>query len=294
MARLITRQDAARLLNVSAQTISNWAEKGIIKGHMVGNNIMFDRNSIEQYFDDLQDLDLMEKTIAEEAEYLKEEDSKLKYEIKDILETRKGYNDAPNGAYRHIAEYAINNAYDMFTENQRKIIHHMTGFCSMEPQTIAEEMGMSRNRVVDIFFQSVRKMMETINLVRDRDNLGKLEAENQHLSLLTSSLMQELKDSKSRIAILEKKEQEPKSPDELMIEFLCTPVANFGFKIRSLNILGSMGCKTIGDVISIKKEDLMKVNKCGKSTIEDIENVLSKHDLSLDSDISLLLQIHNK
>ncbi len=291
MARLISRQDAARLLDVTTQTVTNWASKGIIKGHLVGNTMMFDRNSIELYFDNLQDLDQMKKTIAEETEYLNEEDSKLKYEIRDILETRKGYKDAPNGAYHHIAEYAINSAYDIFTENQKKVIHYMTGFCSMEPQAIAEKMGMPRSKIVDMFFGSIRKMMETINLIKDKDKWDKLEAENKRLNLLTTSLMQELEETKSRIASLEKEEQEPKSKNELMIKLLCTPINELDFKIRSFNILNSIGCKTLGEVASIKKEKLMKVNKCGKSTIEDIENILIKHNLTLDSDISTLLQV---
>ncbi|MBR6828199.1 MAG: helix-turn-helix domain-containing protein [Prevotella sp.] len=53
MARLITRQEAARLLDVSTQTVSNWIEKGYIKAHMLDNYLMVDRETIEQHFDSL-------------------------------------------------------------------------------------------------------------------------------------------------------------------------------------------------------------------------------------------------
>ena len=51
MARLITRQEAARILDVSTQTVSNWIEKGYIKAHMLDNHLMIDRETIEQHFD---------------------------------------------------------------------------------------------------------------------------------------------------------------------------------------------------------------------------------------------------
>ena len=46
MARLITRQEAARLLDVSTQTVSNWIEKGYIKAHMLDNHLMNHRVSL--------------------------------------------------------------------------------------------------------------------------------------------------------------------------------------------------------------------------------------------------------
>ena len=40
MSRLISRQEAARLLDVSTQTVTNWIEKGYIKGHVIDKHIM--------------------------------------------------------------------------------------------------------------------------------------------------------------------------------------------------------------------------------------------------------------
>ena len=71
MARLITRQEAARLLDVSTQTVSNWIEKGYIKGHMIDKHVMVDRETIEQYFDGLKELEHLEKTVEEKTEYLR-------------------------------------------------------------------------------------------------------------------------------------------------------------------------------------------------------------------------------
>ena len=71
MARLISRQEAARMLDVQPQTVTNWISKGIIKGHMVENHVMVDKETIEQFFDSLQDLAHLEKIVAEKTEYLR-------------------------------------------------------------------------------------------------------------------------------------------------------------------------------------------------------------------------------
>ena len=65
MARMISRNEAAELLDCNPQTVTNWVEKGIIKGHMVDNRLMIDRESITQYFDSLKDLADMEKKLAD-------------------------------------------------------------------------------------------------------------------------------------------------------------------------------------------------------------------------------------
>ena len=89
MARLISRQEAARLLDVSLQTVSNWIEKGYIKGHMIDKHLMVDRETIEHYFDGLKELAHLEKTVEEKKECLRKEDFKLGLEINDLLEARE-------------------------------------------------------------------------------------------------------------------------------------------------------------------------------------------------------------
>ncbi len=133
-------------------------------------------------------------------------------------------------------------------------------------------------------------MMETINLIEDRDKWEKLEAENKRLHQLTTTLMQDLEKCKSQLESMTKIEK-PKTKRDLLIKLLCTPITDFRFNIRAQNILNSIGCKTIGEVASIKREELIKINKCGRATVENIEKVLSENGLSLDSNLSLLLQV---
>lgn len=40
---MISRQKAAELLGCNVQTVTNWTERGLLKGHAVGRALMVDR-----------------------------------------------------------------------------------------------------------------------------------------------------------------------------------------------------------------------------------------------------------
>ena len=46
MARMISRQEAAELLDCNVQTVTNWVGRGLLKGHSVGRALMVDSDSI--------------------------------------------------------------------------------------------------------------------------------------------------------------------------------------------------------------------------------------------------------
>lgn len=121
MARLISRQEAAKLLDVSTQTITNWIDKGFIKGHMMDKHVMVDRETIEQYFDSLQDLVHLEKAVAEKKEHLHAEEFKLDEDIRDYLEAREELKEGQYGFYRWVTQYATMSCYEMFTEQEQKV-----------------------------------------------------------------------------------------------------------------------------------------------------------------------------
>ena len=290
MARLISRQEAARLLDVSEQTVSNWIQKGVIKGHLIENRLYVDRETIEQYLDGLQDLAHLENSVKEKTKYLREEDFNLQFEIDDLLEARDRIKDGPRGYYRWVSQYATMSAHGLFTGQQKTIFHKMMNMGSAE--LVAKELGLSRSRVVDIFFKCLRKISDVINLQEDQEKWDKLEQENKQLKVLNASLKQQLDDL--RVAVASMPSLQPMSEGEQINQILDTPFANFKFTQRSVNILKSIGCKTLGDVICLTRERLMSANNCGRKTVDDIEKVLADNGYALGVDLNSLLQNADK
>ena len=290
MARLISRQEAARLLDVSEQTVSNWIQRGVIKGHLIENRMYVDRETIEQYFDSLQDLAHLEKTVKEKTEYLREEDFNLQFEIDDLLEARDRIKDGPRGYYRWVSQYATMSAHGLFTGQQATIFHKMMNMGSAE--LVAKELGVSRSRVVDIFFKCLRKTSDVINLQEAQEKWEKLEQENKQLKVLNASLKQQLDDL--RVAVASMPSLQPMSEGEQINKTLDTPLDSFNFTQRSVNILKSIGCKTLGDVICLTRERLMSANNCGRKTVDDIEKVLADNGYALGVNLNSLLQNADK
>ena len=290
MARLISRQEAARLLDVSEQTVSNWIQKGVIKGHLIENRLYVDRETIEQYFDSLQDLAHLEKTVKEKTEYLREEDFNLQFEIDDLLEARDRIKDGPRGYYRWVSQYATMSAHGLFTGQQKTIFHKMMNMGSAE--LVAKELGLSRSRVVDIFFKCLRKISDVSNLQEAQEKWDKLEQENKQLKVSNASLKQQLDDL--RVAVASMPSLQPISKGEQINKTLDTSLDSFNFTQRSENILKSIGCKTLGDVICLTRERLMSANNCGRKTVDDIEKVLADNGYALGVDLNSLLQNADK
>jgi excisionase family DNA binding protein len=286
MARLVTRQEAARLLNVSTQTVSNWIEKGYIKAHMLDNHLLVDRETIEQHFDSLQDLAHLEKTVKEKTEYLRKEDFNLEFEINDLLEARDRMKDERlYGVYRWITEYATMSADGLFTEQQQKIFHRMIDNGSAD--YIGKELGLSRSRVVDTFFNCLRKIAKVIDLAKTQEKWDEMEQENKRLKLQNASLIQQLNEYKANMAA---QTATPSIPEnEAKIKLLGSNFEEFAFSVRATNVLRGLGCVTMADVACLKKADLMNAKLCGKKTVEDIEKLLADHGLSLGSKLHFLL-----
>lgn len=285
MARLITRQEAARLLDVSTQTVSNWIEKGYIKAHMLDNHLLVDRETIEQHFDSLHEWAHLEKIVAEKTEYLHKEDMNLEYEINDLLEARDRMKDGPRGVYRWITEYVTWSVDGLFTEQQQKIFDCMIS--NGNAAYIGKELGLSRSRVVDIFFKCLRKIAKVIDLAKTQEKWDEMEQENKRLTLQNASLIQQLNEYKANIAT---QTAAPSTPEnEAKIKLLGSKFDDFGFSVRATNVLRGLGCVTMADVACLKKANLMNAKLCGKKTVEDIEILLEEHGLSLGSKLQFLL-----
>ena len=78
---------------------------------------------------------------------------------------------------------------------------------------------------------------------------------------------------------------------ELLIKLINTPLIEFNFAVKSIKILKGLGCKTIGEVACLQKDELMNVEHCGRKTVDDIEKVLEANGLSLATNFGNLLQV---
>lgn len=282
-ARLISVQEAAKLLGITPQSVRNWIDKGYIKGHMVGDHLVVDRETIEQYFDGLQELGKLEKTVYAKLEKLRKEDWELDDEIHDVLMAKeKTENTSLRGVYRQIVSFAVMNSQSMFSDKQQQVFRGMMGWGNAD--SVAKVMGLTRSRVVDIFNQCLKIIHSTIRLKEDREEWERMRKENLRLKAENVTLRQQLNEYKK-----EEPKTPPPTPEEILRQKLNTPFVEFRFFGRAYHVLKDLGCKTLGDVAALQKSTLEAYPRCGKKTIEDIENELIEQGLSLGMRVDVLL-----
>lgn len=261
---MISRQAAAELLECNPQTISNWVEKGVIKGHMVGNYLMIDRQSIEQYFDSLKDLSDMESKMAD----VKKELQDAIMDMKTVIDEARGAS-MPVGRIRDGFRYnllMLMSLYeDRLKDREREIFTRLVNGESLED--VAHAFGISSKRVIQIGWRVSATISEKADLKQLYEEIKELKRENEHLKLQSSNLRKRLNDYEKEDVVKESR---------LNSSIFQKRIIDLNLTVRSLNVLKSNNCETLGDVVKLTKEEISKYRNMGKKSFIEINDFLTK------------------
>ena len=269
MARLITRKEAAELLDCEPQTITNWVEKGAINGHKVGNILMVDRESIEHYFDDFKALADMATKIAD-----------LKTEYKNIIKDQEALLDEARGN-----SLTSQRAKEVFRMNQLTLISLSEGYLKdresgilteiikgVKLEDIGNAFGLTRERVMQIATKAANKLASIEDLKQIRDENKTLKEENNRLSKENNLLKKYITDQRITIDAYE-------NSDKLHSTIFEKRLIDLNLTVRTQNGLKSLNCDTLGDVVKLDISMLMKARNFGKKSLTEIDEFIKSHGL---------------
>lgn len=152
---MISRQDAAEMLRVDPQTVSNWIEKGVLTGRLIGRVVMVDSDTVNKVFDSLEDLARTEKAIKDlQAEnYEKARMFKMAVdEWQQDIATVNGL-ERPSRLVRMITSMIENVNTEMMGERERVILQKYLDCYDFE--AIGDEFGLTRERVRQIIEKAI-------------------------------------------------------------------------------------------------------------------------------------------
>ncbi len=266
MARLITRKEAAELLDCEPQTITNWVEKGAINGHKVGNILMVDRESIEHYFDDFKALADMATKIAD-----------LKTEYKNIIKDQEALLDEARGNC-----LTSQRAKEVFRMNQLTLISLSEGYLKdresgilteiikgVKLEDIGNAFGLTRERVMQIATKAANKLASIEDLKQIRDENKTLKEENNRLSKENNLLKKYITDQRITIDAYE-------NSDKLHSTIFEKRLIDLNLTVRTQNGLKSLNCDTLGDVVKLDISMLMKARNLGKKSLTEIDEFIKR------------------
>lgn len=283
-SRMISRQEAAEILRVDPQTITNWCGKGVLRAKQVGKWLMVDRDTITKLFDSLQDLAESEKVIKD----LQQKNYEMVHKLRQANDQWMLDVAMVNGMERpsrlirmiHTMIDCVDN--EIMSERERSVLkEYLDG---SEFEAIGDEYGITRERTRQIIEKGMRKLgsLEPYGDVLNRCN--EAESENKMMRNLLKKQEAELAELRDKLNIKvehdKHKTAEEKAMDELseqdkeILGILNTRLVDMNLTVRSLNCLKAADLETFGDLVKCKKIDLLKQRNFGKKSLGELDDLL--------------------
>ncbi len=293
MARLLSRDEAALLLDVTPQTISNWVEKGVLKGHFVDRLLKIDKATVEKYFDTLSDLAFIEKRIFAAKRDLQLAEKELE---KNLDDTRSAIHLLGKGVPAHllneIFSAIIEASGDDVLKEREKIILTML-LEGKDVEFVAEEYGLTRSRIMQIVSQAVRKLATVKTFSELRREYKKLVFDNANFQNVIEALQNRVK----KLERINNIDTAPVSEYDYLLgdkggtftAMMNTPVYDLEISVRSLNCLKGADVDTLYDLVKCNKTDLMKFPNFGKKSLTELEDLLESLHLHFGMDVDAII-----
>ena len=284
MSRLISRQEAAQLLDVDRQTISNWVEHGIIKGRMVDRQLRVDRCTIEKYFDTLSDLAFSEKRIHHLKEKLKAREDELNESLEDVCKARVLLgNGLPPYLFRNVFKAVLESAgQDVLTEREVTVLMRLVVY-GRTPEEIGAEYDLTRTRIMQIADFALRKIGTMQNYSDLRRDFKRVSQDNKRLKVGVGSLCRRLREQRD--------DQMPdvEVADASVLTLLGTPLRELNLSVRAMTCLTHAERYTMGDLVKHRKLDLLKLRNMGQRTLTELNDLVEANGLTWEMDVDSIV-----
>lgn len=274
MKDLMTRNEAAEILNVRPQTISNWIEKGLLSCVVMHNRKMIERASFERLKDTLSDVADTEKAIIEYKECIKREEERLKDVIRSLRS--EYYFLAP--CRTEIKGY-FSKAYKVLSKGiaDERTIDCVCRFLDGETyDEIAERYGLKRERTRQIVEKGIRMLYRV-------ESYGKVIDDNRRLNIELEQVNLRFKILQESYTNLQKQMQleQLQNIDVKMPPIFSTKLTDLDLSRRCLNCISYTDIETVYDLVQFKDTDLLKFRNFGKKSLLELEELLDEYGLWL-------------
>ena len=293
MARLLSRDEAALLLDVTPQTISNWVEKGVLKGHFVDRLLKIDKATIEKYFDTLSDLAFIEKRIFSAKRDLQLAEKGLE---KNLDDNRSAIHLLGKGVPAHLLNEIFSaiieaSGDDVLKEREKTILTMLLE--GKDVEFVAEEYGLTRSRIMQIVSHAVRKLATVKTFSELRREYKQLVFDNANFQNVIEALQNRIK----KLERINNIDTAPVSEYDYLLgdkggtftALMNTPVYDLDISVRSLNCLKGADVDTLYDLVKCNKTDLMKFRNFGKKSLTELEDLLESLHLHFGMDVDAII-----
>ena len=254
--KYISRNEAAEMLGVHPQTISNYADKGLI--HIIKRRgcAKVRLEDVEKLATEIEDLVGIETRIAN-----------YKAELQQ-LETELQKEQVFKGGFTALAARNLTELFEKYVPSENKNDLDVTSYIiNYGYKNTAWHFKMTETEV-----QSCGRRV--LHEIRRHHSIFKLEADNNALKEHINSLIVENEKLRTKIKEMGSDADEILDVEREKNELLATPIipiaCEHNMTVRSLNCIKAADIRTVGDLVSYSKRDLLRLRNMGKKSLREI------------------------
>lgn len=308
MARLITRQEAAKLLDVNQQTISNWIEHGVIKGRNIkkdgATRTYVDKNTIQALFDDAVAINEAKRKIAEMRRETEEEYNKVNFD--NLFVKTHPIDTSSTLLIYDLARDVIHfTAEGMLNDRQMQILNDFTrGYSITE---LADSYKLSRSRICQILARCARVIYQASTFKDIIKKDSELQEKIDELTQAYRYSQNKLKDTTTELlwmrdkygvpTIMDKTEPVPACEDsELanLIRLFQIKLVDCPLSVRLLNCCRSLDVTTVGDAVQHTPIDFLKARNFGRRSLTELSDFIENLGLRFEMDVEKYFRLWNQ
>lgn len=279
----MTRNEAAAFLDVEPQTITNWVKKGLLAGYnnTTSRRFYVNADDVYKFSEKYKLLAVSEETfntaIHNLERKIKEVDTQLEYMMKVQIKLSTFDREKMDSLIQYFIDKVLEPQSQKDASVLRMFIH------GMRIRDIADYCGITESRVRTLIGRGLKK------LVGGMKSYKELKEENASLRETIAQKEKEIAKVKDyfilRMGQLQASKKIEKEGPEVP-EIFRQNLEDCGIPNRALHCLRAAEVYTMGDLVTWKEEDLLKLPFMGKKTVAALKKILASKGLKLDMPIA--------
>lgn len=261
----ISRNEAAEILNVHPQTISNYVSKGLLPCRKVSGKTYVDKEKLIELKDSVLEYMDCEKKLQEA-----------------IAEKRKAIEESNAHTKKVFAEMGVISRFG----------NALCKYARLVAEDLKDDLSSFEWTALMGYYDSVYNLADHFDLTRERgrQKLERLMRKMESGEFLRDSkeLKRQLSEANKRIAELELSVQatleakgirEDERIEASLDGFLGTPLADYPLSVRALNCCNAADIRTVKDLAMITKRELLRFRNIGRKSVIELEEFLEDNNL---------------
>lgn len=262
--KYVTRKEAAEMLGVSRQTVSNYIEKGYleirkIKGatYILADDFDRKREALSRIQGATQSVDALVETLNGEEEKL----------LREIRVTR-----SVGKMYGREAMYAImdKNLYTL-PDFEKAVVLDLFAYGDIEK--VSRDYGISRERVKRLYGKAMNRLERQPTMRSKNDEISALKDEIRHLT----HLVDVYRSGEGRGVSGEDRGKIAMRARALKLHE--KDIRDCGLSFRAVNCLIGSGFSKVGDLLSMRSADLPRIRNVGRKTEREIRDFMRSNGM---------------